>query len=139
MRYKRRSELTNQKTSVDWQLQALRPQETTSDSDAPCQESLNLEQVGQKPTDCNLIGDMAEHYAVTWLWDNGYQVFKNCGCTGPVDLIAMTPEGDLLLLDVKSHPSTNLCGRTDLQKKLGVQYLHFNSKTRKMRFVEHQS
>ena len=31
----------------------------------------------------NRIGDMAEHYAITWLWDNGYHVFKNCGCTGP--------------------------------------------------------
>ena len=30
---------------------------------------------------------MAEYYAVTWLWDNGYEVFKNCGCTGAIDLI----------------------------------------------------
>ncbi len=22
-------------------------------------------------------GDLAEYYAVTWLWDNGYEVFKN--------------------------------------------------------------
>ena len=21
-------------------------------------------------------GDLAEYYAVTWLWDNGYEVFK---------------------------------------------------------------
>ena len=27
----------------------------------------------------NRIGDMAEHYAITWLWDNGDHVFKNCG------------------------------------------------------------
>ena len=36
----------------------------------------------------NRTGDIAEHYAVTWLWDNGYEVFKNCGCTGPIDIIA---------------------------------------------------
>ena len=37
-------------------------------------------------------GDMAEFYAVTWLWDNGYEVFKNCGCTGLADLIASNPQ-----------------------------------------------
>ena len=25
----------------------------------------------------NRKGDFAEYYAVTWLWDNGYEVFKN--------------------------------------------------------------
>ena len=27
----------------------------------------------------NKVGDMAEHYAITWLWDKGYHVFKNSG------------------------------------------------------------
>ena len=36
---------------------------------------------------------MAEYYAVTWLWDNGYEVFRNCGCTGSVDLIARDLKG----------------------------------------------
>lgn len=130
--------MTNQKTSVDWQLQALKPQETTSDSDVPFQESLGLEVIGVRPTDVNRIGDMAEHYAITWLWDNGYQVFRNCGCTGPVDLVAMAPNGDIKLIDVKSYKDTRLSKRTELQKELGVQYLHFNSETRKLRFVEHR-
>ena len=81
---------------------------------------------------------MAEHYAITWLWDQGYQVFKNCGCTGAIDLIAMSSEGQLRLLDVKSYKDGRLSARTALQKDLGVQYLHFNSKTRKLRFVEHR-
>ena len=34
-------------------------------------------------------GDFAEYYAVTWLWDKGYEVFQNSGCSGPVDLIAI--------------------------------------------------
>ena len=35
----------------------------------------------------NRKGDLAEFYAVTWLWDNGYEVFKNCGCDGFIDLV----------------------------------------------------
>ena len=131
--------MTNQKASADWQLQALKQQDNTSDSDVPFQESLDLEVIGVRPTDVNRIGDMAEHYAITWLWDNGYQVFRNCGCTGPVDLVAMAPNGDLKLLDVKSYKDGRLSARTPLQKKIGVQYLHFNSETRKMRFVEHRA
>ena len=41
-------------------------------------------------------GDMAEFYAVTWLWDNGYEVFKNCGCTGLADLVGAAPAQILL-------------------------------------------
>ena len=37
-------------------------------------------------------GDLAEHYAVTWLWDNGYEVFKNCGCDGFIDLVVRDPK-----------------------------------------------
>ena len=39
--------------------------------------------------DSSRLGDIAEHYAITYLWDQGYNVFKNSGCTGPVDLIAI--------------------------------------------------
>ena len=130
--------MTNQKVSVDWQLQALKPQDNTLDSDVPFQESLNLDVIGLRPTDSSRIGDMAEHYAITWLWDNGYQVFRNCGCTGPVDLVAMAPNGDIKLIDVKSYKDGRLSARTEVQKELGVQYLHFNSQTRKLRFVEHR-
>ena len=100
-------------------------------------EQAELE-LSKPPTDPNRIGDIAEHYAITYLWDSGYHVFKNCGCTGPVDLVAMTPEGKLILVDVKSLHAGNLSGRTEEQKRLGVQFLRFNSTTRKMKFVEHQ-
>lgn len=130
--------MTNQRTSADWQLQALRQQDDTLSCDVPFQESLDLDITGARPTDSSRVGDMAEHYAITWLWDNGYQVFRNCGCTGPVDLVAMAPNGDLKLLDVKSYKDGRLSARSPLQKELGVQYLHFNSETRKMRFVEHR-
>ena len=87
----------------------------------------------------NRIGDLAEHYAITWLWDNGYHVFKNCGCTGPVDIVAMSPEGEITLIDLKSYKDGRLSSKTPLQKELGVQYLHYNSKTRKCRFVRHRA
>ena len=43
--------------------------------------------------DSNRKGDFAEYYAVTWLWDNGYEVFQNSGCTGPIDMIAIISIG----------------------------------------------
>ena len=69
-------------------------------------------------------GDMAEHYAVTWLWDNGYEVFTNAGCTGMVDMIAMDREGNTIKIDVKSdtwserqQKKVHKHGRTDKQKQ----------------------
>lgn len=100
--------------------------------------SIPTDVTGLKPTDPSRIGDMAEHYAITWLWDRGYQVFRNCGCTGAIDIVAIDPEGEIKLLDVKSYKDGRLSARTDIQKHLGVQYLHFNSATRKLRFVEHR-
>lgn len=92
----------------------------------------------EKVTDPNRIGDIAEFYAVTWLWDNGYEVFVNSGSTGPVDMICVDKEGNVKFIDIKSNRNTNLTGRSDIQKKLNVQYLHFHPDTRKCRFVEHQ-
>ena len=34
---------------------------------------------------------------------NGYEVFRNCGCTGGVDLIAISKTVELKLIDVKSY------------------------------------
>jgi|TARA_R110000822_G_scaffold198059_1_gene336173 Holliday junction resolvase-like predicted endonuclease len=96
-------------------------------------------------------GDLAEYYAVTWLWDNGYEVFPNAGCTGPVDMIA-TKNGVVTLIDVKTlkrktvghgdyleeinlRPSHT---RTKEQIKMGVKILAFNPITRQLRFVEHR-
>ena len=46
-------------------------------------------------------GDFAEFYAVTWLWDHGYEVFVNSGSTGPIDMIAFK-DGETILIDVKT-------------------------------------
>ena len=96
----------------------------------------------------NRKGDFAEYYAVTWLWDNGYEVFQNSGCTGPIDMIAMNKKGDITLIDVKTaqpdhRNSTGVrhmfkAGRTKKQIELGVIFLMFNPDTRKLRFAEHK-
>lgn len=92
-------------------------------------------------------GDFAEYYAVTWLWDQGYQVFKNCGCDGPIDLIAIAEDDSIILIDVKTKrrdvksPNDNLIYKgqlSDRQKELGVVMLAFNPDTRKCTFVEHR-
>ena len=64
------------------------------------------DQIGLKLTkelSDNRKGDFAEFYAVTWLWDQGFDVFKNCGCDGPIDMIAWNKENhDFVLVDVKT-------------------------------------
>ena len=103
----------------------------------------------------NRKGDFAEYYAVTWLWDQGYEVFQNSGCTGPVDMIALKGD-EVTLIDVKTFRErsrvsedkssgsfingTNLepsHKRTKKQIKMGVKILGFNPETRELRFVEH--
>ena len=92
-------------------------------------------------------GDMAEYYAVTWLWDNGYEVFKNCGCTGLADLIALK-DGQTTLIDVKTaqpqlhkktgNNFTKCCSRTKEQIEAGVQLLQFNAVDRSLYFTKHR-
>ena len=93
----------------------------------------------------NRKGDLAEFYAVTWLWDNGYEVFKNCGCDGFIDLVARDPKGQVTLIDVKTarrdyrteNSYTSRTTRTEQQIKAGVKYLLYLPDTRKLRWVKH--
>ncbi len=92
-------------------------------------------------------GDIAEHYAVSWLWEQGYEVFKNSGCSGAVDIIAMNKEGEFILLDIKTakrderrknkYVSVGGRGLSEQQKKLGIQQLVFDPTTKEFRFVKH--
>ena len=96
--------------------------------------------------DSNRKGDFAEYYAVTWLWDNGYEVFQNSGCTGPIDMIAIDKKGKTILIDVKTvhigpnekHHRGCKKTRTKLQEKLGVKLLGFHPETRELKFIEHK-
>ena len=98
----------------------------------------------QKELCSRRIGDIAEHYAITWLWDNGYEVFINPGANGPIDLIAYK-NGDCTLIDVKSlcqdkrdFSWSNAGTRTARQKEMGVVLLGFHPKTRKLRWIKHR-
>ena len=96
----------------------------------------------------NRKGDFAEYYAVTWLWDQGYEVFQNSGCSGPIDMIAVDKKGKTLFIDVKTAQqdkrrksksyNTGAHTRTKTQVNLGVQILMFNPETRDLKFVEHR-
>ena len=103
-----------------------------------------MEKAGPKLiSDSNRKGDFAEYYAVTWLWDNGYEVFKNSGSTGMIDLIAVR-DGEITLIDVKTdkvnktYYKSYSSQRTEEQKKAGVVILSFDAETRKCRFVKHK-
>ena len=130
-----------QKSLDDLQQAVLKRQGYTSTLTVPSQENLKWEGIGVKPTEANRLGDLAEHYAITWLWDNGWEVFKNCGCTGPVDLIGMDPNKNLTLIDVKKEPehSNMNSNRSQEQKDLGVQFLLFNESSRSLRFMAHKT
>jgi Holliday junction resolvase-like predicted endonuclease len=87
----------------------------------------NKEKSGQERiSDPSRKGDFAEYYAVTWLWDNGYEVFKNLGSTGMIDLIAIK-DGEITLIDVK----------TDKVNKPHKEHSLLDPRTRKCRFVNH--
>jgi len=97
-------------------------------------------ETGQTLTDSSRLGDLAEHYAITWLWDEGFEVFPNAGCTGAVDMVGIK-DGEVYLFDVKtyrgskhSHPNK----RTELQKSLGVQYILFDPADRSLKIRQHK-
>ena len=87
-------------------------------------------------------GDLAEHKAVTWLWEQGYEVFLNCGCSGPIDIVAYK-DGECTLVDVKTLHNKYKTGqikqtRTEQQVKYNVRFLGFHPKTRKLRWINHK-
>ena len=97
-----------------------------------------------KPTDDkSRLGDFAEYYAVTYLWDKGHEVFINAGCTGAIDLITFK-DGNITLIDVKTESKDKRDNtyyvsraRSEYQKQIGVKVLGFNPLTRKFKFVNH--
>lgn len=84
------------------------------------------------------LGDIAEQASVLWLAKQGYEVFTNFGCSGPIDLIAVDIEtGETIFVDVKKMSKYVLADGTvkiarspkrsakaqALQEKLGVKIL----------------
>ena len=75
---------------------------------------------------------------MTWLWDQGFEVFYNAGSTGAIDIVGIKDD-EVYLFDVKtSRRSNGISKRTDLQKELGVQFILFNPNTRKLRLMKHR-
>ena len=87
------------------------------------------------------VGDLSEYYAITWLWDQGYEVFPNAGSQGMVDMIAWHPNTEeTIFIDVKtSDNSRNDPTRTRRQASKKVKVLLYNQDTRKLRFVGHRN
>ena len=49
------------------------------------------------------VGDITEIKAVAWLMEQGYEVFRNAGCTGPADIVVWDIESGVLTpVDVKT-------------------------------------
>ena len=79
----------------------------------------------------NRKGDIMELSMCLHFLEEGYEVFKNVGCTGPVDFIVLDREtGEVRLYDSKkanAHTaqdntiSAGTSGVTDEQKRLGVR------------------
>ena len=98
----------------------------------------------RKAENSSRIGDIAEFYAVTWFWDQGYEVFLNPGSSGMADMVIYN-DGKTTLIDIKHlrrDPRKDNWyvknARTSKQKEHGVQLVGFHPETRKCRFVEHQ-
>jgi len=76
-------------------------------------------------------GMWAEQWAVLYLINKGYFVFKNLYGVGPADLIAINEKGAVEIYDVKSEsyrktwkPGTRICRKlTQEQKKLKMKFI----------------
>lgn len=80
--------------------------------------------------DPNKVGDISELRAAVWLSEQGWEVYRNVGCTGLADLVAFDPEGRCHRIDVKTlcpHPSGNgfvYNGLKPEQREAGVRALY---------------
>ena len=122
--------------------QPLKKQSERSILNVLSTQNSKSEVVGQKLTSKTRMGDIAEHYAITWLWDEGFEVFSNSGGSGAIDIVAIK-DGEVYLFDVKTltfHRGIYMIktSRTKQQIEMGVQLLSFNPKTRKLRLVKHR-
>lgn len=149
MKSSRKLNQSKQTSLEDSRSVVYKQQELPLNFTVPLQASTKLEEVGQRHTEFtnSRKGDFSEYYAVTWLWDKGYEVFRNAGCSGPIDLIAYHQETEeIVLIDVKTFFQDKESGiwnrasdgRTKLQKELGVVLLGFDPSTRKLRFIDHR-
>ena len=87
---------------------------------------------------CKKKGDIIEIKALSFLLDNGFEVFRNESSVGPVDIVALDiKKNEVILIDVKtSGISKSIDGshkvsfstkpKTEIQKDLSVQFLFYD-------------
>jgi hypothetical protein len=91
-------------------------------------------------------GDLAEAIAVQELTARGYWVFTTHQAHGPADIIALSPGGETLLLDIKKEtwqkradrPKPQRINRvlTEEQLRLGVRLCYVNINTNEMTIIQ---
>ena len=90
-------------------------------------------------------GKLCELYLEEHLWKLGFWVFKPIGDPSPADFIAVSPSGDIFLLDSKKdsfrvNPHRKTPTRihrvlSPVQKLLGVRMAYVNMETREVTVV----
>ncbi len=92
------------------------------------------------------IGDISEHKAVVWLLEQGYEVFRNECCSGPIDIIALNIETqEILKIDVKTGSiyiredgtrRVNHSKLKEIQIKLDVKILSYDKERDTFTFID---
>ena len=96
-----------------------------------------------RPDDKIACGKQSELLAATWLIGQGCYVYSPFIEQGPVDLIALTPEGEIHLFDVKTvsrRKNGTVISRTlkEGQQALGVRLLYVDRDTHECHLYPHQ-
>ena len=96
-----------------------------------------------RPDDKIACGKQSELLAATWLIGQGCYVYQPFIEQGPVDLVALTPEGEMHLFDVKTvsrRKDGSVISRTlkESQQALGVRLLYVDRDTHECHLYPHQ-
>lgn len=88
-------------------------------------------------------GKQSELIAAAWLIGQGCYVYQPFIEQGPVDLVALTPEGEIHLFDVKTvsrRKNGTVISRTlkESQQALGVRLLYVDRDTHECHLYPHQ-
>ena len=88
-------------------------------------------------------GKQSELIAAAWLIGQGCYVYQPFIEQGPVDLVALTPEGEMHLFDVKTvsrRKNGTVISRTlkERQQTLGVRLLYVDRDTNECHLYPHQ-
>jgi hypothetical protein len=96
-----------------------------------------------QPNQKNADGKRSELLASDWLFAQGCHVYMHVLEQGPIDIIALSPKGEILLFDVKTvsrREDGTIISRTLKQKQqdLGVRLLYVDLVTHECHLYPHQ-